>query len=400
MPVADEIALMKRALGLARRGAGRVSPNPLVGAVVCRNGRIIGEGYHLYETRRHAEVVALDHAGSEAAGADLYVNLEPCCHHGRTPPCVDRIVSAGVRRVFVSIRDPNPQVNGKGVALLRQAGVEVIEGLCSQDAAVLNEKFLHFVRTGLPFVLLKLALSLDGRIATSSGDSRWITGPAARRHAHRLRFEYDAMLVGINTVLRDDPSLNVRWRRSKRVLRVILDSRLRTPPTARLFDSGDPVIIFHALDVDDTRAKHLAAKATLARAPVAQPSRLRSSENASLPWTASETPTPQSGGDSPWLRAPSAHLFLDWEFILSRLAEDYVTSLLIEGGGKVAASALRAGVVQKVNFLYAPKIIGAEGAPGVGDLGMACLAQALELDRLKVRLLPPDVLVEAYFRAS
>lgn len=348
---------MERALELARQGAGKVSPNPLVGCVIARQGRIVGEGYHLFARRRHAEVVALSEAGGKARGSDLYVTLEPCSHRGRTPACVDRIIAAGVRRIFFSLIDPDPRVSGSGVARLRQAGLEVHEGLGAEAAAQLNEKFLHFARHGTPFVLLKLALSLDGKIATRQGESQWITGPETGQRNQQLRFEYDAILVGISTVLKDDPSLNVRWRRPGSIQKVVLDAGLRTPPSSRLFRSGDPVWIFHGPDAKTTGLESTGA-------------RLRTVQ-----------------------RIPYG---LDWTEILSELGRAGVTSLIVEGGSQVAASALATASVQKVAFFYGAKIIGSEGLAGVGALGISTLTEAISLRRTRVTALGRDLLVEAY----
>ena len=353
---------MLRALALARRGAGRVSPNPLVGAIVAREGRILGEGYHLFEKQDHAEVVALRQAGQAAKGADLYVNLEPCGHQGRTPPCSQLILKSGIRRVFAALRDPNPLVSGNGLQQLREQGVLVHEGLCRQQSEVLNEKFLHFAVSRRPFVLLKLALSLDGRLATGCGDSQWITGARSRQLSHRLRYEYDAILVGIHTVLQDDPSLDVRWRRRNSITKVVLDSQLRTPPDARLFDSGGPVIIFHHRDAARSRKAVLRKRADLLA--VAR----------------------QEDG-------------LDWNAILGELGRIGVSSLMVEGGAQVAASLLKAGLAQKLNLFYGPKIIGCEGQPAVGSLPVQRLAQAIPARIHRVRRLDSDVLVEAYLQA-
>lgn len=360
--VPDEL-FMKRALALARRGAGRVSPNPLVGAVVVKNSRIVGEGYHLYEKLDHAELAALRAAGSRAKGATLYVNLEPCRHHGRTPPCVERIVQAGVREACVAIRDPNPLVSGRGIEYLRSHGLRVREGLGAPEARRLNEKFLYFVQTRKPFVHLKLALTLDGRIAASGGQSRWITGQESRAVVQRLRYEYDAILAGVNTVLQDDPSLAVHGRRTNSIVKVVLDSRLRTPARSRIFESGDPVVIVHSKGVSPERKAALAGRARLMEAP-------------------------QDGGE------------LSWGFLLHGLGELGITSLLVEGGGRVAASALRAGAVQKISFFYAPKILGGDAVAGVGDLGIERLDQALVLRDIRIRRLGSDLMLEAYLAES
>ena len=354
---AADLRFMRRALQLARRGAGRVSPNPMVGAVVVRDGQVVGEGYHLYQKRHHAEVIALDRAGSLARGATLYVTLEPCAHWGRTPPCMQRVADAGIREVFVAGTDPSPQVAGKGLRYLRSCGIRVHEGLCGEEARRLNEAFFFFVKHRRPFCLLKLALTLDGRIAAPTGDSKWITGEEARRHVHRRRFLDDAILVGIETVLMDDPSLDVRWRSRKRTRKVILDSQLRTPVNSRLFESGDPVWIFHSCPPPSDSP--LAAKARL-------------------------------------VQVPRTGRFLSWSAVLDSLGRESVTSLVIEGGGRVAGSSLQAGVVQRIHFYYGPKILGSTGVPGVGELAVGRLADALAVSRLKVRRLGRDFLLDGY----
>ncbi len=349
---------MRRALRLARRGAGRASPNPMVGAVVVHDGEIVGEGTHVFSRRHHAEIMALQKAGDRARGADLYLTLEPCCHTGRTPPCVEEIMRAGVKAVYVATRDPNPRVNGKGIERLEEAGIEVFEGLCESEATRLNESFFHLVRTGKPLVTLKLALSLDGRIANRTGSSRWITGGKARRVVHRLRYEHDAILVGIGTVAQDNPSLDVRGRRKNRIVKMVLDSELRTDPEARLFQSRDPVVIFHSEKVAKAGVHRLSQAATLVRVA-------RDSDG------------------------------LQWQEILKETGRRGLNSLLIEGGGTVAASALRAGAVQRMRLFYAPRIIGGDGLPGFGPLGVESLEKAFRVDLIRIRRLGEDFLLEA-----
>jgi diaminohydroxyphosphoribosylaminopyrimidine deaminase/5-amino-6-(5-phosphoribosylamino)uracil reductase len=349
---------MKRAITLARRGMGRVSPNPLVGAVLVKNGRIVAEGHHLYEKKHHAEVVALERAGRRAAGASLYLNLEPCTHQGRTPPCVDRILEARVAQVYVAVRDPNPQVAGKGIRRLRKQGIPVDEGLCRDEAIGLNEKYLHFTKRKRPLVLLKLAMTLDGKIATGSGQSQWITAARARKEVHRLRYEYDALLVGVNTLLKDNPSLDVRWTRPNSISKVILDSRLRTPPRAKVFNSSDRVVIFCGRQAAKKRFETLSKRATVIRV------------------------SGQKGQ-------------LSWKEVLAQLGQLKITSLMIEGGSQVVASALRARIVQKINFFYGPRILGGSGLSGIEDLGIARLKEAIQLDSLHLKRLGPDFLVEA-----
>lgn len=353
------LTYMKRALSLARRGAGRVSPNPMVGAVLVRNGKVVGEGFHLYSRKLHAEVIALDQAGELARGADLYVSLEPCCHQGRTPPCTERIIEAGVHRVFVAMEDPNPKVRGRGIRRLRQAGIVVDSGILESDALRLNEKFACWILSGRPFVTLKLAATLDGRIATRDGESKWVTGPEARKAVHRLRFEHDAVLVGVGTVLRDDPSLDVRWRVRKRILKVVLDSRLRTPPEARLFESGDRVLIFHSEQAPKSRRKLFKSRPGLELV---------------------ELPAGQA-----------------WEQILQKLGEKGVGSLLIEGGSRVATTAFHAGIVHKLELFLAPRVLGGEHLPLVQDLGIDKLTEALPVKWVRHRAIGPDLWISGYF---
>ncbi len=359
MAPSDHITFMTRALELAKRGTGLASPNPMVGAVVVSAGRVVGEGYHIYQKRDHAEVIALARAGEKARGSDLYVTLEPCVHFGRTPPCVQAVLESGVKRVFVALEDPNPLVAGRGIAALREAGVEVIEGACAPQAELLNEKFFHFIRTGRPFVVLKLALSLDGRIATCSGESKWITGPEARSLAHRLRFECDAVLVGIRTLLLDDPLLTVRGRRTKSILRIVLDSELQTPPTARLFGAPDRVVIFHRRDLPPGRS-------------------------AAFPEHVELVPVDRGAAG------------LDWRQILEELGRRRVTSVLVEGGARVAASALSQRVVQKLDLFYGPKLIGGDGLPGIDVLGVRRIDEAIDVARCRVRRVGTGFLVEGY----
>lgn len=348
---------MRRALRLARRGIGRTSPNPMVGAVAVKDGKVVGEGYHLFEKQHHAEVQALRQAGEQARGADLYVTLEPCCHQGRTPPCSDLIIEKGVARVYAAVADPNPLVGGRGIQRLREAGVEVHLGPLSEEAAKLNETFFKAVRSGLPFVILKLAMTLDGRIATGSGDSRWITGEKARDYTHFLRYAADGILVGSRTVTDDDPSLDVRWRRRNRITKCLLDTRLATPPQARLFQSGDPVLLFHAEDVQPT---------------------------ASYPPHVRCLPVP---------RSPQG---LDWQAILAEAGRRGLQSLLVEGGGLVAASLLKLDLADKLLLFYGPQILGGDARPGIGPMNVNRMAESYRLKKIRTRRLGQDLLLEGY----
>lgn len=250
-PLLDQ-RLMRRALALASLGRGTVSPNPLVGAVVVRGREVVGQGYHRRPGEPHAEIIALKEAGARAKGGTLYTNLEPCCHTGRTPPCVDEIVRRGIRRVVAAMRDPNPRVNGGGFRALRRGGVATEVGLLKAEATDLNSAFVKFITRGVPWVTLKAAASLDGRIATRTGASKWITSAEAREHARRLRLENDAVMVGISTVLADDPRLTPRARRARPLLRVVMDSKLRLPPRARLVRTlaEGAVLVFTGLSAE------------------------------------------------------------------------------------------------------------------------------------------------------
>ena len=350
---------MQHALKLARRGLGKASPNPMVGAVVVKDNHIVGEGYHVYSRRHHAEVIALQKAGELAQGADLYVTLEPCSHTGRTPPCINEIIKARVERVYVAIRDPSPAVNGKGVQLLKKAGVKVFEGLCEEKAFSLNEDYFHRVQTGKPFTTLKLALSLDGKIATRTGRSKWLTGEKAQSLVHRIRFRHDAILVGSKTVCQDNPALDVRSFRSNQIVKVVLDSELRVEPNARLFWSQDPVLIFHS------------CRSSLRNFPNPKACELIKVGRG-------------TGG-------------LDWKDILNELGKRCINSLLIEGGGEVAASLLGSNFLQRMLLFYAPKIIGEEGVSGFGSLGVSGLSEAYQVSFSKIQRVGDDFLVEVRF---
>lgn len=364
-----DVHYMSLALELAARGLGRTSPNPAVGAVIVNDGRIVGQGYHAYAGGPHAEIEALRQAGDAARGGTLYVTLEPCCHFGRTPPCTLSIIAAGIRRVVLAMVDPNPRVNCGGITELRRAGIDVTTGVCRREAARMNEGFLKLITTGLPLVVLKWAMTLDGKIATRTGSSRWITGPAARELVHRLRDRYDAVLVGRGTVERDDPQLTTRLAGGggRDPLRIILDSRAQVPPTARCLAPGGPAATIIA---------------TTAAAPANRVERLR--EAGATVWT-----------------LPAAGEWVDWLPLLRALADAGVTSLLVEGGAAVHSSALAAGVVDKVIAFIAPSIIGGTAAPGpVGGLGVSEASAATPLDILSWQEVAGDIVIEAYTRRS
>jgi diaminohydroxyphosphoribosylaminopyrimidine deaminase/5-amino-6-(5-phosphoribosylamino)uracil reductase len=328
-----------------------------VGAVVVQGGKIVGRGFHRRAGGPHAEIVALRQAGPRARGATLYVTLEPCCHVGRTGPCVDRVLESGVARVVVGSLDPNPRVRAKGVARLRRRGVAVECGLRERECRELNADFEKYITTGLPFVVLKLAATLDGRIATESGDSRWVTGQAARRRVHEMRNRLDAVIVGSQTVLADDPELTCRIRGGRHPLRVVLDGRLRSPQSARVFRTAPERTRLYTLADRGTKARTLRRRGVVVR---------------------------RGGGDRPGSLRRA----------LEDLARAGVKSVLIEGGGKVAARALREKLVDRLALFLAPKILGVEGRPVVGALGARRMKQAIELVGLQVERLGEDLLVE------
>jgi diaminohydroxyphosphoribosylaminopyrimidine deaminase/5-amino-6-(5-phosphoribosylamino)uracil reductase len=349
---------MRRALALAARAAGETNPNPMVGCVVVKAGRIVGEGFHRRAGGPHAEIVALARAGARARGAALYLNLEPCSHEGRTPPCAPRLVEAGVRRVVAAMRDPNPRVDGRGFALLRRAGIEVVEGVLEEHALLLNERFVTAARKGRPFVLLKAAMTLDGRIATAAGESKWITSPAQRREARRLRRLHDAVVVGIGTVLADDPALLPEPMVDRPFYRVVIDGRLRTPLQSRLVRSArrTPVIVLcHRADRRKERA--LAARGVRVLRGLARRGQV------SLRWA---------------LRA---------------LAREGITSVMVEGGSEVLGSFLRERLCDQVALFRAPLLLGGRGSlSAFGGPDPGRLSQALRLSRsspLLRRTAPP-----------
>ncbi|MCR4442868.1 MAG: bifunctional diaminohydroxyphosphoribosylaminopyrimidine deaminase/5-amino-6-(5-phosphoribosylamino)uracil reductase RibD [Peptococcaceae bacterium] len=357
------IDYMKMALELAKKACGRTSPNPLVGAVVVKGDAVVGKGYHQKAGTPHAEVHALNEAGAEAAGADLYVNLEPCNHYGRTPPCTEAIIRAGIKRVFVAMRDPNPLVGGKGIARLREHGIEVTEGLLEEEARKTNEVYLKYIQTGIPFVALKTAISLDGKIATETGESRWITGEEARRHGHTLRDAYDAILVGIGTITADDPSLTCRLpgREGRDPARVIVDSRLSIDEKARVLNlqSPAPTII-----------------ATTSQSPAGKRSLLEQKASVLVI------------NEGPRVELP---------LLLKTLGEMGITSVLVEGGGRINGSFLRENLVDKYYFYLAPRIIGGTKAPvPFAGEGFPSLAGAVRLEGLSVERLGTDYLITGY----
>lgn len=356
---------MDRARDLAERGRFTAAPNPLVGVVIARDGRVIGEGWHARAGLEHAEVAALSANGTDMRGASMYVTLEPCNHHGRTPPCTDSILRAGISRVVIGHLDPDPRMRGRSVELLRGAGVEV-EVLDDPAFERQNEQFFHYMNTGLPFVHLKLAATLDGRIAASGGDSKWITGEAARRRAHALRAEAGAVLVGAGTVRADDPSLTARDvpDQPPPLTRIVLDPSLSLDPESQLARSVDEarVLLFADKTVLDGREKRLEALGVEV------------------------------------VGAPRGENGLDLAYVLAEAGDRGLRGVLVEGGGETAGRFLRSRFVDKVTVFYAPKILGADGVPMIGPLGITSVQDAPHFSVSGVEQLGDDLAVTFYPR--
>jgi diaminohydroxyphosphoribosylaminopyrimidine deaminase/5-amino-6-(5-phosphoribosylamino)uracil reductase len=376
---------MARALALARKALGTTSPNPAVGAVIVKDGRILGEGHTQPPGRSHAEVVALQHAGESSSGASLYVTLEPCCTYGRTPPCTRAIIAAGIAEVYVATADPNPRVYGKGLAALEAAGVTVHSGEGQEEARELYEAFAKHINTGLPFVTAKFAMSVDGKIATHTGDSKWVTGAPARSHVQEMRRACDAIMVGVNTVLEDDPQLTARDQGGdplpQQPLRVIMDTGARTPPTARLLKEPGKTLV--AMGEQKLHSRTLKDTAIVKPAPEDRVLALE-----------------QAGAEV--LRFPLTEAgMVDPRALLEALGARGTVSLLVEGGGTLLGSMFDLGLVDKVAAFVAPVIIGGSSAPSpVGGKGSEVMSQALRLSQVKTRQIGEDMLVLGYPEAG
>jgi diaminohydroxyphosphoribosylaminopyrimidine deaminase/5-amino-6-(5-phosphoribosylamino)uracil reductase len=358
-----ELEFMVRALELAAQGTALASPNPMVGAVVVRQGKVVGEGFHSYHEKKHAEVKALEQAGGEASGATLYLNLEPCSHQGRTPPCAEAVIAAGVKRVAAAMQDPNPRVCGQGFERLRAAGVEVEVGLLGDEARRLNEGFTRYIRSGLPFVTLKAAMTLDGKIAAPDDNSGWVTSEEARAHVQQQRHAVDAILTGVGTVIADDPLLTDRSGLARRrpLLRVVLDSNLRIPTTAKILSRVDHnLLIFCSSGADAKKRTALEQR------------------GAELCAIASE--------GRPGLKE-----------VLAELGRREITSVLLEAGAELNGAALDAGLVDKVFLYYAPKILGGlDSLPLAGGRGIRAMRDALAVNKIQVHRFGPDIAVKGY----
>lgn len=361
-----EEQFMKRAIELAKQGSGWTAPNPLVGAVVVKNGQVIGEGYHRKYGELHAERNALAACSEDPAGATLYVTLEPCCHYGKTPPCTEIIIEKKIAKVVIGSRDPNPKVAGKGARILREHGIEVVEDYMREACDALNPVFFHYITTKTPYVVLKFAMTLDGKIATRTGASKWITGEAARNHVHQLRGRYAGILAGIGTVLADDPMLNCRIDGAHQPLRIILDSHLRIPMGSRLVRSAKEyplLIVCNESNRDREEGTSRIQKLEEAGAKV---------------WT-----LPEKNGHP------------DLNVLMQRLGEEKIDSVLIEGGGTVNEAALKAHIVHHVCAYIAPKIFGGEDAKTpVEGSGIRLPQECANLRLAKITVLLNDMLLE------
>jgi diaminohydroxyphosphoribosylaminopyrimidine deaminase/5-amino-6-(5-phosphoribosylamino)uracil reductase len=361
----EDAYFMNLALDLAQKGQGHTSPNPMVGAVLVKDDRILGQGYHEAVGRAHAEVNAIEAAGDATRDAVLYVTLEPCNHTGRTPPCTDKILAAGIRRVVVAMRDPNPDVRGGGIKHLKQKGLKITTGVCEDQARRLNEAYIKYVRTKRPFVIVKCAATLDGRIATKTGDSKWVSGKESRAKVHRLRHAVDAIMVGVETVKIDDPNLTTRMAGEKGVdpRRIILDTQLSIPENANI------------LQLDSSADTTLVAGPTISEAKKNRIER----EGVRI------------------LESPLKNGVIDLNRLMDSLGAAGITSLLIEGGARVIASALQQQIVDKVIFFYAPKILaGDDGVPICRGPGPELMRDSIPLKDIHVQRCGDDVMIEGY----
>lgn len=355
---------MNLAINLSLKAKGWTWPNPMVGALVVKNKRIIGKGYHKKAGFSHAEVIALDDAGDDSKGATLYVTLEPCVHFGKTPPCVDRIVNSGIREVIIGASDPNPLNNGRGINVLKQFGIKVEAGFLEERIKRINEPFIKYITKKTPFVTVKVAQSLDGRIAGRTGDSKWITSDRSRAYAHRLRQDYDAVMVGVNTVLRDNPRLDA-WFSKRRPVKIVVDSQLSTPQNANIFSANSKVIIVTLPErpgLETENRKMLSDKAEI-------------------------------------LEVKEKTGQINLRDMLKKLAQREITNILVEGGGTLNGSLFDEGLVDKILFFISPKIIGGKEAIGsVMGRGISRIDRAIKIGEIKLKRIGEDFLIEGYVK--
>lgn len=358
---------MKQALELAGKGIGFVNPNPLVGALIVKDGRVIGRGWHEYYGGPHAEINAIKDVKGNTENATIYVSLEPCSHYGKTPPCSLEIIRSNFSRVVIGCIDPNPLVTGQGIELIRNAGIEVEIGIMEKEVKELNEVFFKFISTRMPFVVMKIAMSLDGKIATKTGDSKWISGEKSRKKVHELRNQYSGIMLGINTVIKDDPLLNVRTINGniKNPIRIVVDSKARISLEAKIINSPEiaPTIIAVTNKAPDEKLNHLEEKGVRV------------------------------------IVCPEKNTRVNLRFLMQELAKQNIDSILLEGGGTMNSEAIHQGIVDKVIVFIAPKIIGgAEAITPVEGMGVSCLVNAVKLENLKTIQSGQDIMVEGYLK--
>jgi diaminohydroxyphosphoribosylaminopyrimidine deaminase/5-amino-6-(5-phosphoribosylamino)uracil reductase len=354
---------MRKVLRLAEKGRGRTSPNPMVGAVLVKNGNVVGKGYHAKAGEDHAEIVALQQAREEAKGAVLYLNLEPCTHYGKTPPCTPQVIQSKVKRIVIGMEDPNPLVKGRGVEALKKAGIEVELGILEKECRRLNEAFCKYILKKEPFVILKVAATLDGKIATRNGDSKWISGEASRYLVHQLRDQVDGVIVGIGTVLKDDPELTARIRKGRDPYRIILDSQCKTPEEAKVIGTSP-------------------SKTIIASTPIAPKDRIEKLK--------------KKGAQVLLLDSKAGKINL--KSCLSKLGEIGMMSLMVEGGSQVNGSFLDEGLIDKFLLFLSPKMMGDPQALGIfGGRGVSSLQEVIALKEMKTRRVGKDILLETYF---
>lgn len=359
------------ALDLAKKGQGFTSPNPMVGAIVVKNDKVVGKGYHKVAGEPHAEVNALNNAGHLARDATLYVNLEPCNHTGRTPPCTEKIIESGIKRVVAAMEDPNPGVAGGGFEYLKENGITITKGVCAQEAVKLNEIFIKYIKTKRPFTIIKCATTLDGRLATRTGDSKWVTGQQSRQFVHRIRHAVDAIMVGINTVKQDDPALTTRLEKHSTPIkgidptRIILDTHLTMPEKAKLLqlNSDSDTLIITGPSVDEDKKRRIERKGVKI------------------------------------IEAPVTNGLINLNRLMDYLGSLSLTSLLIEGGGQVIASALSSKIVDKIYFFFAPKILGGDdGVPVCKGPGPDLMKNCISVTGIHTRRFGDDVMIEGYIK--
>lgn len=352
---------MKRALRLAMKGCGFVNPNPMVGAVIVKDKKIIGEGYHEGYGMLHAERNAIKNCKESLKGATIYVTLEPCCHYGKTPPCTDAIIESGISKVIIGSSDPNPFVAGKGVEILRNNNIEVVEGVLKEECDAINEVFFYYIKTKIPYIVMKYAMTMDGKISTYSGKSKWITGQSSRNKVHKDRHKYSAIMVGVGTILSDNPMLNCRLENGKNPIRIICDTNLRTPIDCQIVDTANKIPTIIATSQEDKEKQKMY---------IDKGCRI--------------------------MIVPKKDNYIDLKELMIMLGSEKIDSILLEGGGTLNWSALQSGIVNKVQTYIAPKIFGGKNAKSpVLGIGVDCPQNSFYLNNTKIIKIEEDILIES-----